>query len=130
MRVLPGSSMAGPALAAPSRQVAGRPRRRDRRLLPGLGLLVMLGPAPASAADLPPDVVAFMARRDRCDHFRGEDATDAARRIAIDRALAANCRGTDAQRALLLRRHAGNPAVRDRLDGYDPDVEGSASRRR
>jgi len=123
--------MAGSALGRLSRQVADRPRTWDRRLLPGLGLLIMLlGPAPVSAADLPPDVAAFMARRDRCDHFRSEDAADAARRIAIDRALAANCRGTDAQLALLLRRHAGNPAVRNRLDGYDPNVEGSASRPR
>lgn len=86
-------------------------------------LVLLLGPQPVSAADLPPDVAAFVARRDRCDHFRGENAEDAARRAAIARVLTANCRGTDAELARLQRRHAGNIAIQDRLNGYDPNVE-------
>ena len=88
------------------------------------------GPQPICAADLPPDVVAFVARRDRCDHLRGEDVEDAVRRLAISRALTANCRGTDAELARLLRRHAGNARVQNRLGGYDSEVEGVSSRRR
>ncbi|MFC0406898.1 hypothetical protein [Roseomonas elaeocarpi] len=68
-------------------------------------------------------MVAFIARRDRCDHVRGEEADDPARAAVLARALERNCRGTDADLARLKRRHAGNPAVRSRLDGYDPRIE-------
>lgn len=100
-----------------------------------LGLLaVLLAALPAVAAELPspllpPDVAAFVARRDRCDHLRGEDAEDVARRAAITRALEADCRGTDAELARLRQRHADDAAVRHRLSGYDPDIEGLVSRR-
>jgi hypothetical protein len=91
-----------------------------RHLVPAALLLVSM---PALASELPRDVAAFVARRDRCDHFRGEEADDPARAAAIARALEANCRGTDAELARLKRRHAGDPAVRARLSGYDPRIE-------
>ncbi len=78
---------------------------------------------PAFAAELPRDVAAFVARRDRCDHFRGEDPENPARARAVARGLEANCRGTDAELARLKQRHARDPAIRARLDRYETSVE-------
>ncbi|MBI0538923.1 hypothetical protein D9599_25555 [Roseomonas sp. KE2513] len=86
-------------------------------------LAVLLTLGPALAADLPREVAAFVARRDRCDHFRGEDPADPVRSAQIARALEVNCRGTDAELARLKRRHGGDPAIRARLGRYDPQVE-------
>ncbi|WP_139281384.1 hypothetical protein [Muricoccus roseus] len=91
--------------------------------LPSAALAAWISAWPALAAEAPPDVQAFTARRDRCDHFRGEDSDDPARAGAIARALEANCRGTDAELERLKRRHAGNPAIRRRLDAYEAKVE-------
>lgn len=90
-----------------------------RFLLPAALLLA----SPAMADQLPRDVAGFIARRDRCDHFRGEESEDPARAAEIRRALTANCRGTDAELARLRRRYAGNPAIRARLAGYESRVE-------
>ena len=86
-------------------------------------LLATLPATPAPAAELPRDVAAFVARRDRCDHFRGEESDDPARAAGIARALDRNCRGTDAELARLRRRHADNPAIRARLQRYEAQVE-------
>ncbi len=75
------------------------------------------------AGDLPGDVAGFLARRECCDHFRGEESDDPARAAEIRRALAANCRGTDAELARLRRRYAGNPAIRARLAALERQVE-------
>lgn len=93
-------------------------------------LALMLDAKPVGAAELPADVAAFVARRDRCDHYRGEPADDPVRQAAITRALAETCRGTDAELARLLRRHARNSGAQMRLKGYDPNIEGTAPRRR
>lgn len=92
------------------------------RILPPL-LLAFLMAGSATGGELPRDVADFVARRDRCDHFRGEDSVDPARAADIRRALVANCRGTDAELARLKRRHARDPAIRARLQAYDPRVE-------
>ncbi len=86
-------------------------------------LAALLAAGPALAADLPREVAAFVARRDRCDHFRGEDSDEPARAAQIACAVEANCRGTDAELARLKRRHQGDPAVRARLGRYDSRVE-------
>ena len=86
--------------------------------------IMLLATQIASSAELPKDVSTFVARRGRCDHFRGEDAADAARQAEIALALTDTCRGTDAELARLLRRHAHEPAIRDRLKAYDPTIEG------
>ena len=89
-------------------------------------LAAVLAAGTAQAADrpqLPPEVAAFLARRDRCDHFRGEESEDPARQAEIARQLRRNCRGTDAELARLKRRHAGNAAVRERLAGDEARVE-------
>lgn len=77
----------------------------------------------AVTAGLPRDVAAFVARRERCDHFRAEDSDDPARAAAILRGQEANCRGTDTELARLKRRHATDSGIRALLDRYDPKVE-------
>ncbi len=80
----------------------------------------------ASVADqsrLPRDVRAYVARRDQCDHFRGEDSPDEARQAQIQAAQLRLCTGADAQLARLKRIHARNRAVQRLLDRYDPRIE-------
>jgi hypothetical protein len=80
--------------------------------------------APAAAeARLPPDVVAYVVRRDRCDHWRGEVSDDPGRAAEIRRAVTHECRGADAALARLLRRYAHDRAVKRRLESYDARIE-------
>ncbi len=76
-----------------------------------------------SAQPLPADIRAFIARRDRCDHFRGEDSDDPARRQEIGRNLELYCAGTDAALARLKARYRRNGRVVRLLSRYDPKVE-------
>lgn len=86
-------------------------------------------PAPASAATttgsaaLPADVLAFQARREQCDHFRGEEAYDAKRAAFLAAALKRYCHGSDRALAALRQRHAGNAAVQAALKDYDDRIE-------
>lgn len=89
----------------------------------GLLLTALLVAGAARGTELPPDVASFLARRDRCDHFRGEDSDDPARAAEIRRGLAANCRGTDAELARLRRRYASNAGIRARLNALEGRVE-------
>lgn len=88
---------------------------------------IMAAPSPAYAAPssrpLPPDVRAFVARRDQCDHFRGEDSDDPERRRGITHSLFRFCTGTDAELARLKKRYRRDARVIRRLARYDPDVE-------
>lgn len=78
--------------------------------------------APSGAA-MPADVCAFMARRESCDHARGEEPYDKARARQLARQVATFCKGTDADLARLKRAHAGQPAVMAVLGRYEADVE-------
>lgn len=88
-----------------------------------LPLTALLAAGPATGAELPRDVAAFLARRDRCDHFRGEESEDPARAAEIRQGLTANCRGTDAELARLRRRYAEDSGIRARLDALERRVE-------
>ncbi|PSJ36820.1 hypothetical protein [Allosphingosinicella deserti] len=77
----------------------------------------------AGAGALPPDVRAFITRRDGCDHFRGEEGYDAARRKQIEAQLKRLCTGTDAELARLKRAHAANRLVQAALADYDDNIE-------
>ncbi|WP_058753467.1 hypothetical protein [Sphingomonas sanguinis] len=72
---------------------------------------------------LPADVVAFKARRDECDHLRGEDADDEARAAQLEKDLNRTCKDTDSALAGLRRRYAANAAVIAALANYESDVE-------
>jgi len=94
------------------------------------GVMSFLGSAQplfAQTAALPQEVRTFISRRDDCDHFRGEASDEANRQAEIDRELRRLCAGSDAERARLLRRYAGNKVILDLLNQYDPDIEGEGS---
>ena len=87
------------------------------------------GPAPLTEAELesypeargmPADVQAFIVRHQDCEHWQGEPDYDAERRGQIERAVAETCPGLDAEAARLRARYAGDPAVRERLAGFEP----------
>lgn len=70
----------------------------------------------AVAKHLPSDVRIFIARKDECHHWAGEDSYDAARGQQIERAIARlKCETLDRDEARLKRRHAKNVAVRKAL---------------
>lgn len=80
-------------------------------------------PSAAVAGTAPAEVSAYRAERDKCDHFRGEDATDPERRAEIRRQLDKWCKGTDARLAELRRKYAGQPAVLATLRDYEDRIE-------
>lgn len=92
-----------------------------------LGALALIGCEPGAGVDgnqqMPTDVLAFRAKRDECDHFRVEEATDQARAAFLEKTLARTCTGTDAELASLKRRYAGRPAIMAALSHYDGRIE-------
>jgi hypothetical protein len=92
-------------------------------LLAPLILAVMPQAAQPVASTLPPDVTAFMTRRNECDHYRGEDSPDPTRRAQIDAELTRLCTGSDRELARLKRKHARNAAVLRALDVYQLRIE-------
>lgn len=84
---------------------------------------------PAASADLgstpklPADILAFRAKRDDCDHFRGEEPYDAKRAAFLKAALARTCTGTDKALAALRKRYVGQPALLDVLKAYEDRIE-------
>jgi len=123
-RVEPPAPAAGAASAVPATEApASRPAPPASPASP-------LQPAsadPALAATatdaLPSDVLAFIARRDQCDHFRGEEAYDAKRAAFLAAALQRTCHGSDRALATLRQQHAGNAAVQAALKDYDDHIE-------
>ncbi len=93
-----------------------------------IGVLVMAMAAGAgtavSAAELPTDVKTFLANREQCDHFRGEEAYDEARGAEINKALDKYCKGTDAAlKKLKAKYRKGPPAVIEALAALEDTVE-------
>ena len=72
---------------------------------------------------LPADVRSYIARRDACDHFRGEGAPEGNRQDEIEAQMRKLCTGTDAELARLKRAHAHKPAVQRALARFDPRIE-------
>jgi len=90
--------------------------------------LLMLTAAALTACatqQTPKEVEDFVARRDLCDHFRGEipdpEQVEQMRETLgqIDR----YCTGTDAALAALKERYRGNPDVMEKLGGYEAHIE-------
>lgn len=81
-----------------------------------------------SACATPPapgDVEAFVARRDVCDHLRGEipDPEEVERMRETLREIDEYCTGTDAELAALKERYRGDADVMRKLDRYEPRIE-------
>lgn len=70
-----------------------------------------------------PDIDRFIARRDQCDHFRGEEPFDEARRAFLNRKMAQSCSRTDTELAALRRKYRNDPARLTRLAGYEDTIE-------
>src|SRR6476661_4162232 len=80
-------------------------------------------------APLPPEVVAFVADRDVCEHFRGEpiegdSPEQVERRTFVQESVDIYCAGTDRRLAALKHRYAGNSAVLSALGNYEQAIEG------
>jgi hypothetical protein len=89
-----------------------------------LTLMVVAGAGPALSADVPRDIAAFVADRQQCDHFRGEEPYDEARRQEIAAALDRFCRGTDARLADLRKKYRKAPEkIRRMLSGFEHPIE-------
>lgn len=73
----------------------------------------------------PKDVEAFVARRDLCDHFRGEipDPEEAEQMRETLRQLDKYCTGTDAALAALKERYRDDPKIMEKLEGYESRIE-------
>jgi hypothetical protein len=69
------------------------------------------------------DVAAFRAKRDACDHFRGEEPTDAARGTFLAKALAENCAGTDKALAALRAKYKNDAKFTAALADYEDNIE-------
>ena len=79
--------------------------------------------ASATAVALPAEVQAFIAQRESCDHFRGEEGYDAERRAFLAKALDKTCTGTDRALAALRERFAAQPAVLAALKDFEVRIE-------
>jgi len=67
-------------------------------------------PAKPAADTSARDIAEYAARRAGCNHWGGEDGTDAARRAEINRNMAAlRCGQIDQDEAALLQRYGGQP---------------------
>lgn len=69
------------------------------------------------------DVSDFLSRRATCDHWRGEDGYDEARKAEIASASCQACLGTDAQLASLKRKYRANAKILAELDRLDSKIE-------
>lgn len=81
----------------------------------------------AAQAKLPTDVAHFIEKRDGCDHFRGEEPYDAERRAFLLKNMNKLCKGTDTRLAQLKKKYAQQPAIMERLNDYDEQIEAGRS---
>lgn len=79
-------------------------------------------PAPSASA-IPLEVDKFREKRDMCDHFRGEDPSNAKRAAELAAEMEKTCRGTDQALAELRNKYASNSMVITALKEYEDKVE-------
>ena len=72
---------------------------------------------------MPQDVASFRARRDDCDHLRGEEAYDAARSAELKILLEQSCKGTDQVLAALRSKYESDDGIIKALQQYDDTIE-------
>ncbi|MFZ6755325.1 hypothetical protein ACO0KY_18335 [Undibacterium sp. Dicai25W] len=88
-----------------------------------LSLLCLAQTISATVVDFPDDVTAFLADREVCNHWRGEDGYDAERQADIDWAICTTCQGTDTKLSLLKKKYRGNKDVLEKLNQLEPKIE-------
>jgi hypothetical protein len=79
---------------------------------------------------LPRDITQFMERRDACDHFRGEEPYDAARRKFLEDKMRQVCLGTDRKLAALKLKYKNQAKVLVKLGEYEPRIESAGDKRK
>lgn len=83
----------------------------------------------AGYCDLPKDVRDFVARRDLCEHFLGEEPYDAERRRDLETSIEEHCSGTAKLYKSLHNRYQKDPATAAWLEryiiGFDIDADPS-----
>lgn len=74
---------------------------------------------------LPKDVEKFVARRESCDHFRGEipEPGEERRMREVNREIRKWCKGTDQSLARLKKKYAANKAIMHQLEDFEPNIE-------
>ncbi len=77
----------------------------------------------STARSIPADVARFIERRERCDHFRGEDPYDPDRAKFLAAKIVETCQGTDAQLATLRAKYRNNYKVMARMYPFDDNIE-------
>jgi len=88
-----------------------------------VSLLTVLLNIPVWASDFPEDVATFLADRESCDHWSGEDGYDAERRADIDWSICTSCTGTDEKLVLLKKKYRHNKLVMKKLNELEPKIE-------
>ncbi|MBP7394449.1 MAG: hypothetical protein KA945_11515 [Zoogloea sp.] len=99
------------------------PSRLPALCLTALLLVGMMQAGPAFAARLPDDVARFVERRERCDHFRGEDSDDPQRRAYIALKQQRYCKGVDFELRRLKMRYRQDFRMRRLLKSYETPIE-------
>lgn len=110
---------------------SGWPARGERRLMRPrfLALVLALLCGGVSASDYPPEVAAYIERRELCEHFRdepwpeGRSAEELERRDFIARQFERYCRGSDRALRELKAKYAADRGVIERLNQYEADIE-------
>jgi hypothetical protein len=69
------------------------------------------------------DVIAFIEKRDACDHFRGEEPYDAERGEILNKAVAQSCAGTDEMLKSLRYSYKDNTDILAKLKKYEDNIE-------
>ncbi len=75
------------------------------------------------ARTIPADVARFIERRERCDHFRGEDPYNSDRAKFLALKMVETCQGTDVELAGLRAKHRNNHKLMARLYPFDDRIE-------
>jgi hypothetical protein len=73
--------------------------------------------------ELPDDVASFIEKRDGCDHFRGEEPYDEARRSFLVKNINELCTGTDKELSDLKSKYKESAEIQEKLSGYEEDIE-------
>jgi hypothetical protein len=88
-----------------------------------LALSTLVVVLPGSSLAKPSRLATFIAEREICDHFRGEEAYDKARARFIAAKLKRYCTGTDRRLKALRARYAKHPKVLAKLADYEDSIE-------
>jgi hypothetical protein len=86
-------------------------------------LMAATGLCQAGPAPFPRDVTEFLAIRESCDYWRGEEGYDEERKAVIAQATCETCQGTDAKLAGLKRKYRTDARIIEKLSEFDPKIE-------